>query len=77
MYHDKALAMIGRGPAQGEKDPALPPSVAEWYSQPDAVALLREYSNDDCPLEVAKFQAHTVGDQVLNVFMRENQDVVW
>ena len=43
---DAVEARIGR---------KLPASVREWYSLDGACELLRQYSNDDWPLEVREF----------------------
>lgn len=66
----------------------LPSSVREWYSLPDACKLLRQYSNDDWPLEVAEFGVprndtlgggpHDLLARGMIVFRYENQGVcVW
>lgn len=66
----------------------LPGSVREWYSLDGACALLRQYSNDDWPLEVREFGLprtdthgggpHDLLARGLVVFRYENQGVcVW
>jgi hypothetical protein len=76
---DAAEARIGR---------KLPASVREWYLLEDACKLLRQYSNDDWPLEVGEFGLprkdthgggpHDLLARGLVVFRYENQGVcVW
>jgi hypothetical protein len=76
---DAVEARIGR---------KLPESVREWYSLNGACALLRQYSNDDPPLEVREFGLpqndthgggpHDLLARGLIAFRYENQGVcVW
>lgn len=66
----------------------LPASVREWYSLDGACKLLRQYSNDDWPLEVGEFGLprkdthgggpHNLLARDLVIFRYENQGVcVW
>ena len=73
---DAVEARIGR---------KLPASVREWYSLDGACELLRQYSNDDWPLEVREFGLprtdthgggpHDLLERDLVVFRYENQAV--
>ena len=58
---------------------AVPAAVAEWYSLPDAVGLLRALSNCDHPLPLARCREVADDDHEegapLRVFMHENQHV--
>jgi hypothetical protein len=76
-YHSKTITLLGLSNEPTNKALQLPASVSEWYSRSDAVSLLREYSNDDAPLEPSQFEL--VSDDKLNfiVFMYENQGVCW
>ncbi len=76
---DAVEARIGR---------KLPASVREWYSLEGAPEILRQYSNDDWPLEVSEFGLpredthgggpHDLLARDLVVFRYENQGVcVW
>jgi hypothetical protein len=96
-YHSKTLQMLALTPcispaAVAELNEAevrlrrpLPASVREWYSQENAVHLLRQYSNCDWPVQVAEFGvtrtdadaggSSRLSDRGLLVFRCENQGV--
>jgi hypothetical protein len=99
-YHARTLQLLGVAPrisptAVEELDRverrigrSLSASVREWYSQEGACQLLRRYSNDDRPLEIAEFGVprtdthgggpHDLLSRNLRVFRYENQSVcVW
>jgi hypothetical protein len=99
-FHAKTVKLLNVVPATSESAVAdldavevrigrrLPASVREWYSLEGASKLLRQYSNDDWPLEVREFGLprkdtcgggpHDLLARGLVVFRYENQGVcVW
>jgi len=99
-FHVDTLKLLGVAPAISQNAVAelddvesrigrkLPASVREWYSFDGACSLLRQYSNDDWPLEVREFGLprndthgggpHDLLARDLVVFRYENQAVcVW
>lgn len=57
--------------------PGMPESVAEWYSIPQAVDILKQYSNRDKPLTPENFRFEALEHRQIAVFMLENQGVCW
>jgi len=51
----------------------IPASVSEWYTLPDALDILRTYSNNDHPYQPSKFKLHQQDDWSIIEFMREHQ----
>jgi hypothetical protein len=99
-FHSRTLKLLGIAPTVSESavadldsveariDRKLPASIREWYSLDGACALLRQYSNDDWPLEVREFGLpredthgggpHDLLARDLVAFRYENQGVcVW
>ena len=99
-FHDETLKLLNIAPAVSpnavsELDAVearigrkLPASVREWYSLDGAREILRQYSNNDWPLEIAEFGLvrhdtngggpHDLLARDLIVFRYENQAVcVW
>jgi hypothetical protein len=86
VYHQATLDLIGLEVQPGEPNPALmrwatrhghavPASVKEWYSLPDAVALLFRYSNQDPPLEPGEFRVDCYQEKPVWTCIIENQGV--
>jgi hypothetical protein len=99
-FHSRTLKLLNVAPVISESAVAdldsvearirrkLPASVREWYSLDGACKLLRQYSNDDWPLEVREFGLprkdthgggpHDLLARGMVVFRYENQGVcVW
>ncbi|MES2790772.1 MAG: SMI1/KNR4 family protein, partial [Planctomycetota bacterium] len=99
-FHLDTLKLLGVAPAVSQSSAAelddaerrigrkLPASVREWYSLDGARSLLRQYSNDDRPVDVREFGLarndtlgggpHDLLARDLVVFRYENQAVcVW
>ena len=68
--------MIERPTVAADTDSGLPPSVAEWYAQEDAVPFLASLTNDDTVLSPERFEQTEFDGAQLTVFMIENQGVV-
>ena len=99
-YHANTLTLLNVAPAVSRGAAAdldagearlgrqLPASVRDWYTLEGACGLLRQYSNDDWPLEIREFGLprkdthgrgpHDLLARGLVVFRYENQGVcVW
>src|SRR5260221_2381837 len=99
-FHAKTLMLLNVDPANSATAASsldaveasigrrLPASVRVWYSLEDACKLLRQFSNDDWPLEVGEFgmprkdmhggRPHDLLARDLVVFRYENQGLcVW
>ncbi len=96
-YHDKAFQLLPKRPSvsrdrvellhkrEADLEINFPESVREWYVLDHAEAILRQYSNSDCPVpltELGKPEPDWFGEgprdflaHGLLVFMGENQGV--
>lgn len=73
--HRSTKAIEGLDEAEQRLGVGMPPSLREWYSNTDAVAILAKHSNDDPPIPVHEFAIlDTLSGPVLPI-RREDQGV--
>lgn len=77
-YHEQTYKLLGLSlPNLQKLTDRFPCAISEWFAAPNAIQVLRNYSNDDFPVTPDEFKTRKIDDKQIVLFLYENQSVCW